>query len=168
MTVVVLMGVAGSGKSTIGAMVAARLDWPFQEGDLLHPAANVAKMAAGHPLTDEDRLPWLARVREWVAAHRDGVITCSALKRSYRDVLRDSHVVFVYLAASRDELLARLTTRTGHFMPTALLDSQLADLEPPEPDEHAMTVVANEPAEQVTEIIRFLAGHGVPGMCDPG
>lgn len=140
MTVAVLMGVAGSGKSTVGALVAARLGWPFQEGDLLHPAANVAKMAAGQPLTDEDRQPWLARVREWIAAHQDGVITCSALKRSYRDVLRDPHVVFAYLAATREELLARLTTRTGHFMPATLLDSQLADLELPEPDERAVTL----------------------------
>ena len=157
LTVVVLMGVAGSGKSTVGAMVAARLDWPFQEGDLLHPAANIAKMAAGHPLTDEDRQPWLARVREWVAAHQDGVITCSALKRSYRDVLRDPHVVFVHLAANRDELLARLATRTGHFMPAALLDSQLADLEPPAPDEHALTLDASEPpAEQVARVLELV------------
>lgn len=157
MTVVVLMGVAGSGKSTVGALVAAQLGWPFQEGDLLHPPGNVAKMAAGQPLTDEDRWPWLARIREWIAAHADGVITCSALKRSYRDDLRDPHVVFVHLDARRDDLLPRFATRRGHFMPAALLDSQFADLEPPEPDEHALTIDASTaPAEQAVQIVRAL------------
>lgn len=154
MTVVVLMGVAGSGKSTVGRLLAEQLEWPFQEGDLLHPPGNVAKMAAGHPLTDDDRWPWLTRIHEWISAHPDGVITCSALKRRYRDVLREPHVRFVHLAASEDDLLARLATRPEHFMPAVLLDSQLADLEPPDPDEQAITVAAAEPAEQVSEIIR--------------
>ncbi|MDT4918779.1 MAG: gluconokinase [Pseudonocardiales bacterium] len=155
MTVAVLMGVAGSGKSTVGALLAARLGWPFQEGDLLHPPANIAKMADGRPLTDDDRAPWLARVREWIAGHEDGVVSCSALKRSYRDVLRDERVTFVHLTATREQLLARLTTRQGHFMPAALLDSQLADLEPPGPDERAVTVDASLPTE--TQLRRIVA-----------
>ena len=163
LTVVVLMGVAGSGKSTVGALLAAQLGWPFQEGDLLHPPGNVAKMTAGQPRSDDDRWPWLARIREWIAAHADGVITCSALKRSYRDVIRDPHVTFVHLTGTRDELLARLSARPGHFMPAALLDSQLADLEPPGRDESAFTVdIGRRPAEQVAEIAGAL-GHGSIG-----
>jgi gluconokinase len=153
LTVVVLMGVAGSGKSTVGATLAAALGWPFEEGDLLHSPDNIAKMAAGHPLTDADRAPWLAAVRNWIGAHEDGVITCSALKRSYRDALRDDHVLFVHLTASRDELAARLTNRTDHFMPAALLDSQLADLEPLTEDEQALTLDAREPAEQLVSAV---------------
>jgi carbohydrate kinase (thermoresistant glucokinase family) len=148
------MGVAGSGKSSVGSGVARHLGWPFQEGDLLHPAANVAKMAAGAPLTDDDRLPWLARVRGWIEDHANGVITCSALKRSYRDVLRDEHVRFVYLAAPREVLYARLSARTGHFMPATLLDSQLRDLEPPDADEEALRIDATAPIdEQITQIL---------------
>src|SRR5262249_33095272 len=142
--VVVVMGVAGSGKSTVGPLLAKRLGWEFCEGDALHPPGNVAKMAAGAPLTDEERRPWLARVRAWIdehlAAARPGVVTCSALKRSYRDVLRDPGVVFVHLSGTREELAARLGARSGHFMPPSLLDSQLADLEPPAPDEQALTI----------------------------
>ena len=156
--VLVIMGVAGSGKSTIGRLLADRLGWELAEGDELHPEANVAKMAAGQPLTDADRWPWLARVRAWidehVAAGRPGVITCSALKRAYRDVLRDPHVVFVHLAGTRDQLAPRLAARRGHFMPVSLLDSQLADLEPPGPDERALTVdISAPPAEQATAIV---------------
>jgi gluconokinase len=154
------MGVAGSGKSTVGASVARQLGWPFQEGDLLHSPANLAKMAAGEPLDDDDRWPWLSRVREWIATHEDGVITCSALKRRYRDVLRDPHVVFVHLAARRDDLLPRLAVRTDHFMPASLLDSQLADLEAPDEDEQAITLHAKERPEQlasaVVEMIRLM------------
>jgi carbohydrate kinase (thermoresistant glucokinase family) len=156
--VLVVMGVAGSGKSTVGRLVAAELGWDFGEGDALHPAANVAKMAAGTPLTDDDRKPWLARVRAWidehVAAGRPGVIACSALKRAYRDALRDPHVVFVHLAGSRERLAARLAARQGHFMPATLLDSQLAALEPPGAGEQALTVdIAAPPAEQARSII---------------
>jgi carbohydrate kinase (thermoresistant glucokinase family) len=160
--VLVVMGVAGSGKSTTGRAIGARLGCDFAEGDDLHPAANVAKMAAGHPLTDDDRRPWLARVREWidehVAAGQSGVITCSALKRAYRDVLRDPHVVFVHLTGTREQLTARLTARQGHFMPLSLLDSQLADLEPPEPDEQALTIdIGPSPADQAATIADRLA-----------
>lgn len=162
MTVVVLMGVAGSGKSTVGPILAGQLGWPFKEGDQLHPPANVAKMAAGRPLSDADRLPWLALVREWITTHADGVITCSALKRPYRDALRDRHVVFVHLVASRDDLLRRLATRTGHFMPAALLDAQLADLDPPAADERAVTLdAADEAPEQLaTRIVEAVQERG--------
>ena len=159
--IVVVMGVSGSGKSTVAGLLAARLGWDFGEGDDLHPPANVRKMAAGQPLTDEDRWPWLQRVRAWIderiAAGRPGIITCSALKRSYRDVLRDAHVVFVHLAGTREQILSRLAVRHGHFMPAALLDSQFADLEPPEPDEQAVTIdIAATPAAQADEIMEAL------------
>jgi carbohydrate kinase (thermoresistant glucokinase family) len=142
--VLVLMGVTGSGKSTVAGLLSGRLGWALAEGDDLHPPANIAKMAAGHPLTDDDRWPWLRLVREWIdgqiAAGRPGIITCSALKRAYRDVLRDPHVVFVHLAGSRDVLAGRLAARHGHFMPAQLLDSQLADLEPLATDEQSVVV----------------------------
>ena len=152
------MGVSGSGKSTVGGVLAGRLGWPLAEGDDFHPAENVAKMAAGHPLDDNDRGPWLARIREWMDAQesegRSGIVTCSALKRRYRDVLRDGEVTFVYLHGTREQLLARLTARQGHFMPASLLDSQLADLEPPDPDERAIRVdIGATPAVQAQTIL---------------
>jgi len=151
--VLVLMGVSGTGKSTVGAMLAGRLGWPFQEGDDLHPAANVEKMRRGHALTDDDRLPWLALVASWIderiAAGEPGIVTCSALKRSYRDVLRRDEVVFVHFAGSRDLVLQRITQRQGHFMPPALLDSQFAALEPPGKDERVVEIdLSLPPAEQ--------------------
>jgi carbohydrate kinase (thermoresistant glucokinase family) len=160
-TVLVLMGVSGSGKSTVAGLLAGRLGWPFEEGDDLHPAANVAKMAAGRPLTDDDRRPWLALIRKWIdereARGESGIVTCSALKRAYRDTLRDDHVVFVYLHGSREQLLARLRARQGHFMPPALLDSQLDDLEAPADDERAIRVdiggSAQQQAEQVVAVL---------------
>jgi gluconokinase len=149
-TILVLMGVSGCGKSTVAGVLAGRLHWPFAEGDELHPAINVAKMAAGHPLDDEDRWSWLGRIREWIdareAAGESGIVTCSALKRRYRDVLRDGEVVFVHLHGTREQLLARLTARQGHFMPATLLDSQLAALEPPGDDERAITIDIGPPA----------------------
>lgn len=165
--VVVVMGVSGTGKSTVAGLLADRLGWDRAEGDDLHPPANVAKMAAGIPLDDADRRPWLDRVASWIGAHtavrRPGVVTCSALRRSYRDVLRSAggRVVFVHLSGGRDEIAARLTGRTGHFMPASLLDSQLATLEPPGPDEDAVTVPIDlTPAEQVEQIVRALGGAG--------
>ncbi len=135
---VVVMGVSGSGKSTVGAALAQRLRVPFIDADTLHPAANIAKMAAGEPLDDDDRYPWLERVGEWLAAQRDGaVVSCSALKRKYRDQLR-AHcpgVEFVHLSGSAELIGGRLATRTDHFMPAALLRSQLDTLEPLGPDE---------------------------------
>lgn len=155
------MGVSGSGKSTVARALGARLGWPVEEGDALHPAANVAKMAAGIALADADRAPWLALVRGWiderVAAGEPGIVTCSALKRCYRDVLRGPHVGFVHLSGSRAQLRARMTVRTGHFMPASLLDSQLATLQAPGPDECAITVDIDRPVEaQVDAIVAAL------------
>jgi carbohydrate kinase (thermoresistant glucokinase family) len=155
------MGVSGSGKSTIARALADRLGWDFAEGDSLHPAANVAKMAAGTPLTDDDRWPWLDRIAAWIAdertAGRSGVITCSALRRRYRDVLRGAGVRFVYLRGSRALLAERMERRVGHFMPTSLLDSQLETLEEPSPDEDALSVdVGGTPEQAVEEIVTRL------------
>jgi gluconokinase/shikimate kinase len=139
--VLVFMGVSGCGKTTVAAILAGRLGWRFEEGDALHPQSNIEKMETGHPLTDDDRGPWLEKVAEWaderLDARENGLITCSALKRSYRDVInrRGSGVVFVFLAGSRETIAARLAVRHGHFMPSSLLDSQFADLEEPTPDE---------------------------------
>lgn len=155
--VLVIMGVAGCGKSTVAGLLAGRLGWDLAEGDDMHSAANIAKMAAGHPLTDDDRWPWLARVAAWIrehtTAHRPGIVTCSALRRSYRDVLRGERVVFVYLAASRGLIARRLAARHGHFMPSSLLDSQFAALEPPGPDEHAITVDVSGSPEQTASLV---------------
>jgi gluconokinase len=141
---IVVMGVSASGKTTIGKLLAARLGVPFTDADDLHPEANVKKMAAGHPLTDEDRWPWLAKVGSTLAeAEGSGqVIACSALKRSYREaILREEpHARFVYLKASRDLLESRIEHRHGHFMPASLLDSQLSTLEPLENDEPGVTI----------------------------
>jgi len=153
--VLVLMGVSGSGKTTVAQIIAERLRWPFEEGDALHPPANVAKMAAGHPLTDEDRAPWLAKVADWVDARLDagesGVITCSALKRKYRALIdrRGERVEFVYLHGSRELIASRLATRQGHFMPSSLLDSQLATLEEPADDEPVIRVEIGAAPESV-------------------
>ena len=158
MTVLVLMGVSGCGKSTIAGVLAGRLGWDLCEGDDLHPPENVAKMAAGHALTDDDRWPWLARVAEWIRGHaeagRPGIVTCSALKRSYRDVLRGDDVVFVYLRGTREQIAARLAARHGHYMPATLLDSQFATLEPPGEDEHAWEIdIGPAPGDQADEIM---------------
>ncbi|MDF2576044.1 MAG: carbohydrate kinase [Agromyces sp.] len=155
--VLVVMGVAGTGKSTIAALLAGRLGWPFLEGDALHPETNVAKMAAGHPLDDEDRWPWLARIAEWIderqAAGEPAIVTCSALRRRYRDALGRDGVVFVHLTGDRDVIFDRLTRRQGHFMPPALFDSQLATLEPLESDENGLLVdVSLTPEEQAAEV----------------
>jgi len=137
----VLMGVSGSGKTTVARILAGRLGWPFQEGDELHPQANIEKMKAGQPLTDADRGRWLVRIAEWVDRRLDagenGLISCSALKRSYRDLInrRGSGVVFVFLTGSNATIAPRLAGRQAHFMPSSLLDSQFADLEDPEADE---------------------------------
>jgi carbohydrate kinase (thermoresistant glucokinase family) len=162
-TVLVLMGVSGSGKSTVGVELAQRLGWPFKEGDDLHPAANVAKMHAGESLTDADRKPWLAAVAAWIdgwiGEGACGVITCSALKRRYRDYLTDGRpsIAFVFLHAREAVLARRLAKRQGHFMPASLLASQLATLEPPAPDEPAITVDNDAPvASQVDAVIKAI------------
>ncbi len=157
----VMMGVCGSGKSLVGAMLARELGIEFVEGDELHPPENVKRMAAGIPLTDDDRRGWLlaiaSRLRE---AKRGGVglvVSCSALKRSYRDVLRshgDPDVRFVYLAGNKPLIAERVTTRRGHFMPPSLLESQFAILEEPSPDELALVCdVSQSPESIVADLV---------------
>ncbi len=157
-SVVVMMGVSGAGKSTVARRLADALGWDFAEGDQLHPATNVAKMAAGQPLTDADRRPWLRQVAHWIDAEieadRSGVISCSALKRAYRDVLRRPQVLFVYLSVPRAELERRLTSRPRHYMPATLLASQLAALEPPAADEAAIVVDATGGPARTVALIR--------------
>jgi gluconokinase len=156
--VLVIMGVSGSGKSTVAGLLAGRLGWDLAEGDDLHPASNVAKMQAGEPLTDEDRWPWLETISEWIRAHTQdgtpGVITCSALKKRYRDILRGEGVVFVFLQGSKDRISDRLASRHGHFMPPALLESQFEALEAPTEDENFIALcVSAAPADEAQEII---------------
>lgn len=156
---VVVMGVSGSGKSTVGAALADRLSWKFVDGDSLHPAANVAKMQAGQPLDDRDREPWLVaiagQIDAWICHGTPGVITCSALKRRYRDrIIGDrAHVRLVHLAGSREVIARRLSTRHGHFMPASLLDSQFATLEPPETEENAIAVDIDRPIISIVDRI---------------
>ncbi|ODT99073.1 MAG: gluconate kinase [Pseudonocardia sp. SCN 72-86] len=162
-TTLVIAGVSGSGKSTVARAVAARTGWAFAEGDDLHPEANRRKMAAGIPLDDADRLPWLRRIAAWIGdRERTGepsVVTCSALRRSYRDLLRAGHpsVRFALLVADADVLDARLRARTGHFMPASLLDSQLATLEPLGGDEPGAVHPAGGPVDAlVAEVLAAL------------
>lgn len=172
--VLVVMGVAGTGKSTLAGALADRLGWALQEGDDLHPRRNVEKMASGHPLTDEDRWPWLDLIADWID-HREaigepGIITCSALRRRYRDILRRDFVTFVHLVGDRALILERMSHRQGHFMPTALLDSQFDTLEVPTADERAVTVdLSASPEEQVDAVIAFLGlSPAQPGRDAPG
>ena len=152
---VVVMGVSGTGKSTVGRALAREAGWSFVEGDDLHPPANIAKMEAGNPLTDEDRAPWLdevnARAREHAAAGHSCVLTCSALRRVYRDRLRDGveQMFFVHLAGSFEVLEPRMQARERHFMPTGLLHSQLDTLEELEPDEDGVRVDVAGTVEEV-------------------
>jgi carbohydrate kinase (thermoresistant glucokinase family) len=158
-TVLVVMGVAGCGKTTVGAALAAQRGWRFQEGDALHPPANVAKMAGGTPLTDADRWPWLAAIAAvidgWRAAGESGVVTCSALKRAYRDVLVGERpdVRLVYLRGDKTLIAGRMAARKGHFMPPALLDSQFATLEEPGADERPIVVDIGPPAAEIVAAI---------------
>ena len=161
--ILVVAGVSGSGKTTVGAMLAGRLNWTFADADDFHPAANVEKMHAGIPLTDEDRWPWLRAIAAWIderiAAGQSAVVTCSALKRAYRDVLVQGRpsVWLVFLSVDREKLRKRLATRHGHFFPQELLDSQLAAAELPGPDERAIVVTpADGPAAVVAEIVRWM------------
>lgn len=161
--IVLVAGVAGSGKTTVASLLARQLGWEFEDGDDLHPAANIAKMRAGVPLTDADRRPWLLAVAAWmdqlIATGESGVIACSALKRSYRDLLGTgrSALRIVFLQVSHDILAARLASRPGHFFRAQLLDSQFADTELPLPPERGIVVSAERPpADVVAEIIRRL------------
>ena len=151
------MGVAGSGKTTVGEKLAATLDWKFLDADEVHPPANIAKMAAGHPLTDEDRAPWLAalraRIDDFLRRNVSAVVTCSALKERYRDVLLSGteQVKLVHLQGAPELLRARLRGRVGHFMAPGMLDSQLAELEPPK---NALVLDVAHSPEELVETIR--------------
>lgn len=169
---IVVMGVAGSGKTTAGSLIAERLEAAFIEGDQLHPAANVAKMAAGTPLTDDDRRPWLEAIAAEIARRTaDGesvVAACSALKRAYRDLLREksgADLTFVFLSGSKALIGGRIGHRTGHFFPPTLLDSQFATLEPPQPDERHIVADLTLPLPEMIEailadLVRLAPGTG--------
>jgi gluconokinase len=166
-SIIVVMGVSGSGKTTVGAMLAGRLHWVYAEADDFHPLANIEKMAAGYPLNDEDRRPWLAAIGAWmdkqIGAGQPGVVTCSALKRTYRDQLRAGRpeVRLVYLRGSRELIAARLASRHGHFFHAEMLDSQFRDLEEPTPDEDVLVVpIAESPEEIVEQILAQIGSHG--------
>jgi carbohydrate kinase (thermoresistant glucokinase family) len=174
--IIVVMGVSGSGKSTVAALLAAALGCQFQEGDDLHPRENVEKMRGGTALTDADRMPWLRKIAEeidgWRARGECGVLTCSALKRSYRNIIigdrRD--VMLVYLKGSRDVIHRRMAARHEHYMPVALLDSQFATLEEPTPDERPITLdVGGKPAEIAHEIVSQIEDrqHTTDGTAPP-
>jgi gluconokinase len=163
--VVLVMGVSGCGKSTVGGLLAQLTGWPFLDADTLHTPANVAKMRSGHPLSDEDRWPWLERVAAWIGEHATagapGVVACSALKRGYRDRLRrdDAGLRTVFLTGPRELLLQRLAERDGHFFPESLLDTQLAVLEPPAPEEHPIVVQIGQSSADVVDAILSALGH---------
>jgi gluconokinase len=158
-TCIVVMGVSGSGKTTVAERLAARLGCPYEEGDDHHPAANVEKMKAGIPLDDEDRRPWLEELARWIgereAATQNSVLTCSALKRSYRDLLRagNESVWFAHVEVPQDVLAQRLEARQGHYMPASLLTSQLTTLQPLQPDEPGMTVPGTGEPDDVVDAI---------------
>jgi carbohydrate kinase (thermoresistant glucokinase family) len=163
-TIAVVMGVSGSGKTTVAQALAKAQNWPLLEGDAFHPAANVAKMKSGTPLTDEDRWPWLraiaAAIDDYRARGENAVVACSALRRAYRDILigQRKDVRLVYLKGSHALIAARLRARHGHFMPTTLLDSQFDTLEEPGPDENPITVsIDGTPAGIVQKIREGLA-----------
>ena len=161
----VLMGVAGCGKTTAADNLHRALGWPVAEADEFHPAANIAKMSRGVPLTDEDRWPWLESMRDWMSARAaEGVktiVTCSALKRSYRDLLSraDGRVFFIHLIAQPDELRERMSRREGHFMPSALLPSQFADLGPLADGEDGVTVASRATPEETFDAILAALEH---------
>ena len=166
-TILIVMGVAGAGKTTLARALAARLGWTFLDADDLHPAANVEKMRAGAPLDDADREPWLAAVARWIdarlAASEAAVVACSALKRRYRAALTAGRpsVRIVYLEGSADLVAARMAERRGHYFPASLIASQFAALEPPTPEEHAIVVDMAPPVEvQVGEVVAAMEERG--------
>lgn len=160
--IIVLMGVAGCGKSTIGEALSATLGWPFRDADSFHPESNVAKMSRGEALTDEDRKPWLAAIAQWIderqAAQAPAIVSCSALKRAYRDVIVGARhgVHLVHLSGSQDLISARMASRRNHFMPPSLLKSQFATLEPPQPREALIIDVDAAPHAIAQRIIASL------------
>lgn len=161
--VVVVMGVSGSGKSTIASMLAHRLHWIYEDGDWFHPKSNIDKMHHGEPLNDADRWPWLRAIAEWIDATRQsgrrGVVACSALKRAYRDILIGDRkdVALVFLQGDRELIARRIAARADHFMPPSLLDSQFQVLEPPGADESPTVVsIAPHPREIVETIVQKL------------
>ena len=167
---IIVMGVSGSGKSTIGALLAERLGWPFADADGFHPAANVAKMAAGQPLTDADRWPWLDAIAAHIGASRTAeqpvVVACSALRRAYRERLRAGHgdLIFLHLAGAPEVIATRQAARQGHFMPPSLMASQFATLEDPAAEADAVTVsVSASPHEVVGNILSSLGERGAIG-----
>ena len=150
----VVMGVSGSGKSTVGAAIAQRFRVPFEDADDLHPSANIAKMSRGEPLDDQDRFPWLELVGEWLAVHEDGgVMSCSALKRKYREQLRRHcpDTIFVHLSGTPEVIGRRQASRPGHFMPASLLASQFETLEPLEADERGTTIDVDQDIDSIVE-----------------
>ena len=164
---IVVMGVSGSGKSTVGSALAQRLRVPFLDADALHPPANIVKMTAGQPLNDDDRYPWLQKVGEWLADHRDGgVVACSALKRKYRDQLRAycPRVEFLHLRGSPEVIGRRLAARSGHFMPPALLQSQFDALEPLGADERGVVINLGEDVQDVGAIVATFLAESADGQ----
>jgi gluconokinase len=163
---VIAMGVSGIGKSTVAQGLSTMLGWDYAEGDEFHSAANVAKLASGRPLTDEDRWPWLSAIGTWLDAQietgRPSVVTCSALRRAYRDVLREGRpeVFFLHLVAGEDLVAGRVSHRTGHYMPPSLLHSQYHSLEPLEPDEPGVVVPVDGSADEVLH--RVVAALDLP------
>ncbi len=170
----ILMGVSGSGKTTIGETLAQRIGWAYEDGDKFHPKSNVAKMSAGQPLTDEDRWPWLQAIADEIdrvcAAHEPAVIGCSALKRAYRDILLHgrSDVRIVYLKGSQQLIAGRLAHRKGHFMPAGLLKSQFETLQPPGADENPITVSIDASVDAVVDDIVHQLKPAATGRSEPG
>jgi gluconokinase len=170
-SILVVMGVSGSGKTTIGSLLATRLGWKYAEADDFHSASSVAKMAAGQPLTDDDRVPWLRAIAAWIddriARGEHGVVTCSALRRRYRDVLRRPQVQLVYLRGDRQLIERRMAGRQGHFFKPSLLESQFETLEEPGPDEGVLAVPIAEHAPDVVAAILSALGLS-PSPSSPG
>lgn len=167
-SVLVVMGVSGSGKTTIAALLAGRLGWPFEDGDDFHPSANIEKMHAGIPLTDEDRRPWLQAIAAWIDARRaaagHGVVACSALRRAYRDVLRAGRpdVRLIYLKGDPALIARRQAARHGHFMPASLMASQFAALEEPAEEEDAITIPVDSRRREIVEAVLRALGPTLP------